>query len=104
MPAGRQVVTAGVAPTYFLRRRDRRRDRRPPAAEARVEAPVLGKINIRANPDNCQVFIDGDVRRLPADPRPSRSSAGEHRVTFKWPDGARHEETVEVAARQGRPS
>ena len=68
----------------------------PPPAVAAVAAPALGKINIRANPDNCQVFIDGEFVEYP--PILDRAiAAGEHRVAFKWPDGVRHEESVQVA-------
>ena len=27
--------------------------------EVAVEAPALGKLNVRASPDNCEVFVDG---------------------------------------------
>jgi serine/threonine protein kinase len=99
VPAGRQVLTL-VAPTYFLRQNVTVDVPRPPAAAA-VAAPALGKINIRANPDNCQVFIDGEFVEYP--PILDRAiAAGEHRVAFKWPDGARHEESVQVA--RGAPA
>jgi hypothetical protein len=98
LPAGRQVLTL-VAPTYFLRQ-NVTVDVRPPAV-ATVAAPALGKINIRANPDNCQVFIDGDFVEYP--PILDRAiAAGEHRVAFKWPDGAHREESVQVA--RGAPA
>jgi hypothetical protein len=99
VPAGRQVLTL-VAPTYFLRQNVTVDVPRPPAA-ASVAAPALGKINIRANPDNCQVFIDGEFVEYP--PILDRAiAAGEHRVAFKWPDGARREESVQVA--RGAPA
>jgi hypothetical protein len=66
-----------------------------------VAAPALGKINIRANPDNCQVFIDGEFVEYP--PILDRAiAAGEHRVAFKWADGTRREESVQVA--RGAPA
>jgi predicted Ser/Thr protein kinase len=99
VPAGRQVLTL-LAPTYFLRQNVTVDVPRPPAA-ASVAAPALGKINIRANPDNCQVFIDGEFVEYP--PILDRAiAAGEHRVAFKWPDGARREESVQVA--RGAPA
>jgi len=99
LPAGRQQLTL-VAPTYFLRQVVTVDVPRPPAVAA-VAAPALGKINIRANPDNCQVFIDGDFVEYP--PILDRAiAAGEHRVAFKWPDGARREEAVQVA--RGAPA
>jgi serine/threonine protein kinase len=94
LPAGRQVLTL-VSPTYFVRV-NVTVDVRPPAV-AQVAAPALGKIHIRANPDNCQVFIDGVFVDYP--PILDRAIAtGEHRVGFKWPDGAHREDTVEVPA------
>ena len=51
--------------------------------------------NIRALPDNCQVFIDGAFVDYP--PVLDRAIAeGTHTVGFKWPDGAKSQETVEV--------
>ena len=48
-----------------------------------------------------QVFIDGDFVEYP--PILDRAiAAGEHRVAFKWPDGARREESVQVA--RGAPA
>ena len=94
VPAGRQVLTL-VAPTYFLRLNVTVDVPRPPAVAA-LAAPALGKINIRANPDNCRVFIDGEFVEYP--PILDRAiAAGEHRVGFQWPDGARREESVQVS-------
>jgi len=46
-------------------------------------------------PDNCEVFVDGTfVDYPPILERPV--AAGRHTVSFRWPDGARHEEAVEV--------
>jgi serine/threonine-protein kinase len=68
---------------------------------AEVRAPELGRINIKANPDNCQVLIDGTfIDYPPILDRPL--STGTHTVTFKWPDGARKDESVSVA--QGTPT
>jgi Protein kinase domain/PEGA domain len=92
VPSGRQVVTL-VASTYFLRMDVTVTV--PAGGEARVEAPGLGKLNVRASPDNCQVFVEGIfVDYPPILDRPVAS--GSRLVSFKWPDGAKHEETVEV--------
>jgi hypothetical protein len=92
VPAGRQVVTL-VAPAYFLKADVAVTV--PPAGEALVEAPVLGKLNVRAIPDNCQVFVDGTFVDYP--PILDRAVAsGARSVVFKWPDGASSQETVEV--------
>ncbi len=92
VPAGRQVVTL-VAAAYFLRTDIAVSI--PPGGEATVTAPPLGKLNVRASPDNCQVFVDGTfVDYPPILDRPV--AAGPRVVSFKWPDGAKSEETVEV--------
>jgi hypothetical protein len=50
---------------------------------------------VRANPDNCKVYIDGTfIDYPPILDRPLAS--GTHTVAFVWPDGQRREETVEV--------
>jgi len=92
VPAGRQVVTL-VAPAYFLRAEVAVTV--PAGGEARMEAPALGKLNVRAIPDNCQIFVDGMFVDYP--PILDRAvAAGPRTVAFKWPDGAKSEETVEV--------
>jgi hypothetical protein len=92
VPAGRQTLTL-VSSTYFLRTDVAVNV--PAGGEARVEAPGLGKLNVRASPDNCQVFVEGTfVDYPPILDRPV--AAGSRLVSFKWPDGAKSEETVEV--------
>jgi len=92
VPAGRQVVTL-VASTYFLR--SDQAVTVPAGGEVTVEAPGLGKLNVRASPDNCQVFVDGTfVDYPPILDRPV--AAGSRVVSFKWPDGGKSEQTVEV--------
>ncbi len=59
--------------------------------------PTLGRVNVRANPDNCQVYIDGTFVDYP--PILNRPLAGgAHTVSFRWPDGVQREERIEVAA------
>ncbi|MEO8360270.1 MAG: protein kinase [Vicinamibacteria bacterium] len=66
-----------------------------------LKAPGTGKIGVRANPDNCKVFVDGVFVDYP--PILDRViAAGNHVVSFEWPDGSKSEEKVEVQA--GRPS
>jgi serine/threonine protein kinase len=92
LPAGRQTVTL-VSAAYFLRKTmvvDVKS-----GETASIEAPGLGRISIRANPDNCQVFIDGAFVDYP--PILDKAlAAGEHSVSFKWPDGLRREEPAQV--------
>ncbi len=93
LPAGEQSLTI-VAKEHFLRATI--------AVEVRggetvpLTPPVLGRINIRANPDNCQVFIDGTFVDYP--PILNRPLAGgAHTVSFRWPDGVSREESVQVS-------
>jgi serine/threonine-protein kinase len=92
LPGGRQTLTLVSSPLFL------RRDLQVSVTggvEVAVEAPGVGKINIRALPDNCQVFIDGAFVDYP--PVLDRAIVeGAHTVGFKWPDGAKSQETVEV--------
>jgi serine/threonine protein kinase len=98
LPAGRQVLTL-IASDVAVKS-NVTVDVRPGAATA-VEAPGLGRISIRANPDNCRVLVDGTFLDYP--PILDKPlSLGRHVVEFQWPDGARRAETVEVA--KGSPS
>ena len=73
----------------------------PPGGEATVTAPTLGKLNVRATPDNCQVFVDEVfVDYPPIRERPL--AAGRHTVSFKWPDGKSSQQSVEV--KEGKPA
>ncbi len=93
LPSGRQALTL-VSEKYFLRSTIDVEVR--PGATAGVEAPPLGRVSIRAMPDNCEVSIDGIFADYPPIlERPVAS--GRRTVAFKWPDGTRREEHVEVA-------
>jgi predicted Ser/Thr protein kinase len=92
LPAGRQVLSL-LAPAHGLRSNVTVGVR--PGAPAGVEAPPLGRISIRANPDNCQVFVDGVFLDYP----PILDKllvVGPHVVEFRWPDGARRQVTVDL--------
>jgi serine/threonine protein kinase len=92
LPQGRQVLSLS-APAVFLRTSVTLDVR----AESSLQVPELGRINIRATPDNCEVFIDGlSAGYLPILDKPV--AAGAHTVLFKWPDGVRRDESVEVTA------
>jgi hypothetical protein len=92
LPAGRQSLTL-VSGAYFLRSTVTADVRG--GGETSLGAPGLGKLSIRANPDNCQVFIDGSfVDYPPILDKPV--AAGDHNVLFKWPDGSHHEEVAQV--------
>jgi hypothetical protein len=92
--SGRQAVTLASA-TYALNMSavvDVK-----PGAEASLSAPALGRISIRATPDNCEVFIDGVFLDYP--PIIDRQiAAGPRTVAFKWADGTKREEKAEVTA------
>jgi hypothetical protein len=64
--------------------------------DSTVEAPGLGKLSIKANPDNCRIFIDGTFVDFPPILE-KRVAAGTHTVSFRWEDGARSEEGVAVS-------
>jgi hypothetical protein len=92
VPGGRQVLTL-VSATLFLRADVTVQV--PPGGEVSLAAPLTGKLNVRASPDNCQVFVDGTfVDYPPILERPV--VAGRHSVAFRWPDGAKSEQAVEV--------
>ena len=61
----------------------------------RVDLPAAGELNIQANPDNCQIFVDGTFVDYPPILKKA-VVAGHHTVSFKWADGERREETVDV--------
>ncbi len=92
LPSGRQALTL-VAEKYFLRATVNVDVK--PGGTAGIEAPALGRVSIRAMPDNCEVSIDGMfVDYPPILDRPVAS--GSRTVSFKWPDGTRREEKVDV--------
>ncbi len=69
-------------------------------SEVTLDAPALGKLNVRANPDNCRIFVDGAFVDYP--PILDRAAAvGRHTVRFQWPDG-QSEQTIEV--QRGSPA
>ncbi len=93
VPGGRQTLTL-VSPTFFLK--SDVTVSVTGGAETALEAPALGKLNIRALPDNCQVAIDGTFVDYP--PILNKAvAAGTHVVSFTWPDGKKAQEAVEVA-------
>jgi hypothetical protein len=92
VPGGRQVLTL-VSGSLFLKADVTVQV--VSGGETPLPAPPAGKLNVRAVPDNCEVFVDGTfVDYPPILERPV--AAGRHTVSFRWPDGARYEETVEV--------
>ncbi len=98
IPGGRQTLTL-VSAALFLKADVAVQV--PPGGEVSLDAPTASKLNVRAVPDNCEVFVDGTfVDYPPILDRPV--SAGRHTVAFRWPDGARSEQLVEVKA--GAPS
>jgi hypothetical protein len=98
VPGGRQVLTL-VSSALFLKADVTVQV--PPGGETSLEAPAVGKLNVRAVPDNCEVFVNGAfVDYPPILDRPA--AAGRLTVAFRWPDGAKSEQTVEV--RGGAPT
>jgi len=94
LPSGPQVVTLVSSP--LLLRADRSVSV-PAGGQVAIEAPGVGEINIRALPDNCEILIGGTFVDYP--PILGRElAAGQHTVTFRWPDGVTSEQTVPVTA------
>jgi hypothetical protein len=92
VPGGRQVLTL-VSSSVFLKVDVTVQV--PPGGEVPLQAPLAGKLNVRAVPDNCEVFVDGTFVDYP--PILDRLvAAGRHTVSFRWPDGAKKEQIVEV--------
>jgi hypothetical protein len=92
VPGGRQVLTL-VSTSLFLK--SDVTVQVPPDGETSLAAPASGKLNVRAAPDNCEVFVDGVfVDYPPILDRPV--AAGRHAVSFRWPDGVQAEEAIEV--------
>ena len=68
---------------------------------ATVQAPPLGRVNVRANPGNCIVSINGISAGAP--PFMNREIVeGSHEFVFTWPGEVRDAQRVEVQA--GKPS
>jgi hypothetical protein len=66
-----------------------------------VMAPALGRVNVRANPGNCTVAINGISAGAP--PFMNREIVeGSHEFVFSWPGDVRDVQRVEVQA--GKPS
>jgi serine/threonine protein kinase len=66
-----------------------------------VTAPALGRVNVRANPGNCTLTING----VPAGAPPLMNKeivAGSHEFVFTWPGDVRDVQRIEVQA--GKPS
>jgi serine/threonine protein kinase len=98
LPSGRETVIL-VSAALFLRAEVEVDV--PAGSEAVLDAPPVGRLNVRALPDNCEVLIDGRfVDYPPILDRPI--AAGRHTVRFRWPDGAARDETIEV--QPARPS
>jgi hypothetical protein len=98
VPGGRQLLTL-LAPAVFLRAEVAVDV--PSGGQAELAAPRVGKLNVRAMPDTCEVFVDGAfVDYPPILDRPA--VVGRHVVSFRWPDGARNQEAVEL--REGAPA
>jgi Protein kinase domain/PEGA domain len=92
IPGGRQVLTL-VSASVFLKAEVTVQV--PPEGEVPLAAPPAGKLNVRAVPENCEVFVDGTFVDYP--PILDRLvAAGRHTVSFRWPDGAKKEQVVEV--------
>jgi predicted Ser/Thr protein kinase len=97
LPGGRHSVVV-TAPSVFLR--TTREVEVPGGGKARLDLPGVGDLNIQANPDNCEIFVDGMFVDYP--PIHHKAvAAGHHTVSFKWKDGGRNEQAIDVES--GKP-
>lgn len=94
LPPGRHTLTL-LAPKLLLKSNVSVQVR--PGTESLLEAPGLGRINVNATPDNCEVFVNGIFVDYPPI-RDHPVAAGALRLTFKWPDGVQREQSADVAA------
>lgn len=92
VPVGRQTLTVASAAVFL------RRDvviEVTAGGRAHISTPGLGHLSVRALPDNCAVYLDGTFLDHP--PVFDKAvTAGSRVVSYRWPDGARFEETVDV--------
>ena len=98
LPSGQQVVTL-VSASLFLRAEVPVSV--PAAGRAAIQAPGIGRMSVRAFPDNCEVFV-GEVSAGYPPIQNREVAAGRHAVSFRWPDGSTDEQTAVVEA--GRPT
>jgi hypothetical protein len=92
LPGGRQLLTLQSSAVFL---KTELGVDVPPGGEVALEAPGLGKLNVRATPDNCEVFVDDTFADYPPI-RDRPVAAGRHTVSFRWPDGARSQQALEV--------
>ncbi|MCU0241512.1 MAG: hypothetical protein MUF51_03710, partial [Vicinamibacteria bacterium] len=94
LPAGKQTL-AVVSSAIFLRTNVSVVVRE--GVPQTIEMPGVGRVNIKANPDNCEIFIDGVFVDYP--PVLDKAvAAGTHKFSFRWPDGIRDEKVEEIPA------
>jgi hypothetical protein len=66
-----------------------------------VQAPAVGRVNVRANPGNCTLAINGISAGAP--PLMNREIVvGSHEFVFTWPGDVKDVQRIEVQA--GKPS
>lgn len=98
LPAGAYEVVVESSSSFLKHRESVRLEA---GGSFTYRTPGAGKIGVRASPDNCKIFVDGVFVDYP--PIIDRTIvAGNHVISFEWPDGAKTEERVLI--REGRPS
>jgi predicted Ser/Thr protein kinase len=94
LSAGTQEVVI-ESPSVFLKHRETVQF--AGGASVTIKTPMTGKIGVRATPDNCKIFVNGVFVDYP--PILDRNiAAGNHVVSFEWPDGKKSEEKVQIQA------
>lgn len=88
----RKITAVAKKPTFIYR--DYNVDIKP-GKTAKVFLPAAGKINVVAIPGNCRIWIDGlNIDDAPLTDFPI--SAGDHKLTYKWPGGGVYNEKIKI--------
>ncbi len=94
LPAGRHTLTLRAAAVFL--------DQQvhvtvQEGGQVRLQTPATGELNVRATPGNCKVFVGTTFVDYPPILN-RRIVAGQHTLSFQWPDGAEKKRTVSVKA------
>ncbi|MFQ5790554.1 MAG: PEGA domain-containing protein, partial [Acidobacteriota bacterium] len=92
LTAGTHQITL-YAPKVFLNQTLRVEIREQ--STTHLTAPALGRVSVRASPENCTLTISGIVSEAP--PFNNKSIVvGSHAFVFEWPDGRRDTQQIAV--------
>ena len=94
LPAGRYTLTLRAAAVLLDQRVNVTVKE---GGQVRLQTPATGELNVRATPGNCKVFVGNTFVDYPPILN-RRIVAGQHTVSFRWPDGVEKKRTVTVKA------